>query len=173
MPGVITPPVLLAAADHHDSNMALQKYLILHSQHQELRRSLDHIRANAPSLGSSTRNTSLASSPSISPTRRPCSPFGHYPSGRNHTRRVSIAGPPKMYRGGSGMSPAADESVMSQIVEEERRLFDVNEAMKRALMEMLNGAQAKQDPAFRTWVQCRLMDTEKELRSERRRKSAP
>lgn len=79
-----------------------------------------------------------------------------------------------MYRGGgAGVSPVADEPIMCQIVEEERRLFDVNEAIKRALMEMLNGQQAKNDPAFRTWVQCRLMDTEKELRSERRRKSAP
>ncbi|ROT37495.1 hypothetical protein SODALDRAFT_325092 [Sodiomyces alkalinus F11] len=130
-------------ADANSSDVALQKYLILHSQHQELRRNLDHIRSSAPSLG------------------------------RNHTRRASVAGPPKMYRGSPGVSPTADESVMGQVVEEERRLFDVNEAMKRALMEMLNGAQAKHDPAFRTWVQCRLMDTEKELRSERRRKSAP
>lgn len=52
-------------------------------------------------------------------------------------------------------------------------MFDVNEGIKRALTELLNGDQAKSDRSFRTWVQCRLMDTEKELRSERRRKSSP
>ncbi|KAM0326120.1 hypothetical protein ACHAQA_006713 [Verticillium albo-atrum] len=148
----------------------MQRYLELHNQHEELRQNLDIIRTTATF---STSSTSLASSPAVSPTRSSYTPFGQYPSSRHHSRRSSLAGPPRTRRGSTSLPPLADESILYQLAEEERRLFDVNEGMKRALTELLNGHEAKADGAFRTWVQCRLMDTEKELRSERRRKSAP
>lgn len=171
MPVAITPPGS-PGMETQSSSFAMERYLDLQSQHEELRKNLDFIRSSAP-VGSLTSHTSLNSSPSVSPTRRPCSPFGHYPAGRQH-RRSSGASPHKMRRAsGAVLPPVADESILYQLADEERRLFDINEGMKRALMEMLNGTQAKGDAAFRTWVQCRLMDTEKELRSERRRKSAP
>jgi hypothetical protein len=49
----------------------------------------------------------------------------------------------------------------------------VNESIKRVLTELLNCDTVRDDRALRTWVQCRLMDTEKELRTGRRRRSAP
>ncbi|KAF9880671.1 hypothetical protein CkaCkLH20_01713 [Colletotrichum karsti] len=158
------------------SNFALQQYLALQSQHEELRQHLDQIRHI------NTCNTSLASSPSVSPTRSACSPFGQYPnaapspssSGRRHhsrSRRSSLSSPKA--RRSSSLAPIADETTIWAVAEEEQRLFDVNEGMKRALMELLNCEQVRSDSSFRMWVQCRLMDTERELRSERRRKSAP
>ena len=54
---------------------------------------------------------------------------------------------------------------------EERRLFDVNESMKRALTELLNCDAVRVDARMRMWVQARLMEVEKELRSGRRRKT--
>ena len=62
---------------------------------------------------------------------------------------------------------------MTELEVEEARLFDVNEAIKRALTELLNCEAVRADHEFRTWIQCRLMDTEKELRSGRRRRSNP
>jgi hypothetical protein len=59
------------------------------------------------------------------------------------------------------------------VAADEARLFDVNEGIKRALTELLNCDTVRADKAFRTWVQCRLMETEKDLRSGRRKRSAP
>jgi hypothetical protein len=61
----------------------------------------------------------------------------------------------------------------AEVAVEEAKLCDVNEGMKRALTELLNCETVRTDRAFRNWVQCRLMDTERELRSGRRRRSAP
>ncbi|KAF5506938.1 hypothetical protein CGCA056_v013668 [Colletotrichum aenigma] len=160
----------LPLSQEQTSNFALQQYLLLHSQHEELRQHLDQIRPIT-----TTCSTSLASSPSVSPTRSTCSPFGQYPTGgrRHHSRsRRSSLSFPKARRS-SSLAPIADETTIWAVAEEEQRLFDVNEGMKRALMELLNCEQVRSDSSFRMWVQCRLMDTEKELRSERRRKSSP
>ncbi|WYZ41257.1 hypothetical protein EsH8_V_000152 [Colletotrichum jinshuiense] len=163
------PTTLSVSPQEQTSSFALQKYLLLHSQHEELRQHLDQIRPIT------TCNTSLASSPSVSPTRSTCSPFGQYPNAssgrRSHSRRSSLSG--SKIRRSSSLAPIADETTIWAVAEEEQRLFDVNEGMKRALMELLNCDQVRSDSSFRMWVQCRLMDTERELRSERRRKSAP
>ncbi|TQN72705.1 hypothetical protein CSHISOI_02780 [Colletotrichum shisoi] len=167
------PSTLPVSSQEQTSNFALQQYLALHSQHQELRQHLDQIRPIT------TCNTSISSSPSVSPTRSVCSPFGQYPNAssggrsRHHSRsrRMSLSG--LKARRSSSLAPIADETTIWAVAEEEQRLFDVNEGMKRALMELLNCEQVRSDNSFRMWVQCRLMDTEKELRSERRRKSAP
>lgn len=65
------------------------------------------------------------------------------------------------------------EPALAEVAVEEAKLCDVNEGMKRALTELLNCETVRGDQAFRTWVQHRLMDTERELRSGRRRRSAP
>lgn len=66
-----------------------------------------------------------------------------------------------------------DESTLQELAEEEAKLFDVNEGIKRTLTELLNCAGVRSDRAFRTWVQSRLMEAEKELRVGRRRRSQP
>lgn len=159
----------------HSGGFAMQKYFLLAEQHEELRTTLETIRASAQypsvSIPTTTSSSSYASTPAVSPTRGSCSPFGS--SSRHHSRRSSLAGPPKTRRNSTALTTLADESILFQLAEEEQRMFDVNEAMKRALTELLNGDQSRSDRTFRNWVQCRLMETEKELRSERRRKSAP
>lgn len=64
-----------------------------------------------------------------------------------------------------------DESTLQELAEEEAKLFDVNEGIKRTLTELLNCSGVKSDRAMRTWVQSRLMEAEKELRVGRRRRS--
>ena len=61
---------------------------------------------------------------------------------------------------------------MGEVAAGEQKLFDVNEGMKRALTELLNCEAVRRDKAMRTWVQTRLMETEKELRRGRRRRSS-
>lgn len=75
-------------------------------------------------------------------------------------------------RRGSRLERVLDERALCEIMEEEQKLFNVNECMKRTLTEMLNCEDARSDPSFRMWVQCRLMETEKELRLERKRRSS-
>ena len=50
-----------------------------------------------------------------------------------------------------------DESTLQELAEEEAKLFDVNEGIKRTLTELLNCAGVRSDRAFRTWVQSRLI----------------
>lgn len=65
-----------------------------------------------------------------------------------------------------------DEDTVYEISAEEQRLLEVNESIKRALTELLNCDTVRSDHGVRMWVQTRLMETEKELRSGRRRKSS-
>ncbi|OTA77304.1 hypothetical protein M434DRAFT_58459, partial [Hypoxylon sp. CO27-5] len=67
------------------------------------------------------------------------------------------------------LEPVLDESLVEEIAAGEQKLFDVNEGIKRALTELLNCETVRKDQEMRTWVQTRLMDTERELRSGRRR----
>jgi hypothetical protein len=187
----------------HNYDYALQKYLLLQKQHEELCSHLDNIR---PRL-SSTSSASSSSSPAASPTRsspltmslsssslsstsssssfdftspqlavasRRHSRSGerrHSGSSRNHRRSSCRLDEPDP-NGSGALATIVDEDLLYEISAEERRLCDVNESIKRALTEMLNCAAVRADPPFRTWVQGRLMEVEKELRSGRRRKGS-
>ncbi|KAI0017422.1 hypothetical protein F4780DRAFT_782282 [Xylariomycetidae sp. FL0641] len=153
----------------HNMDFAMQKYLLLHNQHEELQQ---HLYELCPSYTtSSTRRTS----PSVSPTRS----FGSSPSprmsparSRNH-RRPSNS-PTMGSRYGSSptqLAPVLDESLVDEVSAGRQKLSDLNEGIKRALTEMLNCDSVRRDGAMRIWVQSRLMDTERELRSGRRRRS--
>ncbi|KAF5009558.1 hypothetical protein FDECE_4216 [Fusarium decemcellulare] len=162
----------MASTSAHNYTMALQKYMLLSEQHQELCDRLDQIR---PELTISTR--SLNSSPSTSPTRSsasslslPSSPKRHSrSSGRHHSRsHARCSG----WEDRNELSTIPDEETLYEISAEEQRLSEVNESIKRTLTELLNCSSVRADRAFRTWVQTRLMETEKELRIGRRRRSS-
>lgn len=65
-----------------------------------------------------------------------------------------------------------DGSLIEEVAADQQKLVDVNEGLKRALTELLNCEAVRQDRAMRTWVQTRLLETEKELRRGRRRRSS-
>jgi hypothetical protein len=159
---------------HHCHDLALQKYLLLHEQHESLRQHLDELRpahqnsictpiSPSPATSPTTRRRRLSQSPD-SPRQQPQHSFS-LPT-RNGSYPVSA---------GAELHHHHDHGEAAQVVVavEEAKLCDVNEGMKRALTELLNCETVRTDRAFRTWVQCRLMDTERELRSGRRRRSAP
>jgi hypothetical protein len=53
-----------------------------------------------------------------------------------------------------------------------RALYEINQQMKATLTELLNTDSVKNDDKFRLWIQGRLMDTEVEMRRQRRRHSS-
>ncbi|KAL7764746.1 hypothetical protein ACKLNR_005891 [Fusarium oxysporum f. sp. zingiberi] len=161
----------MASTGAQSYTLALQKYMLLTEQHQELCDRLDQIR---PEFNMSIRSHN--SSPSTSPTRSsssslslPPSPKRHSRSGRHHSRsHARCSG----WEDRNELTTIPDEETIYEISAEEQRLFEVNESIKRTLTELLNCSSVRADRAFRTWVQTRLMETEKELRSGRRRRSS-
>lgn len=158
---------------HHSHALALQQYLLLREQHESLRQHLDELRPPHQF----TICAPVTPSPPSSPTRMPHSP--DMPSRQLHS--FSLPAKKTSYYGltaGAGVDPELEgmpphEAALAEVAIEEAKLCDVNEGLKRALTELLNCETVRADQAFRTWVQCRLMNTERELRSGRRRRSAP
>ncbi|KAL2136982.1 hypothetical protein VTI74DRAFT_11164 [Chaetomium olivicolor] len=159
------PTVSVRPYPHHCHDLALQKYLLLHEQHESLRQHLDELRP--------TRQTSICTpvtpSPATSPTRLSHSPDGPR-RGPHHTFSLPVR---KSSLGGLPHEHGHETGALAEVAVEEAKLCDVTEGMKRALTELLNCETVRGDREFRTWVQRRLMDTERELRSGRRRRSAP
>ncbi|KAI0101696.1 hypothetical protein GGR51DRAFT_308274 [Nemania sp. FL0031] len=166
-----------AAAQSLD--FAMQEYLLLQDQHEELCQRLHELcpPASFPSTTTSS-SLSIASMATSTTTTTPPSVSSTPSDGPS----LSLSLPrdqQRMVIGGSGhrirtsqRGPVHDESLAGEVIKGERKLFDVNEGMKRALTELLNCEIVRQDRAMRTWVQTRLMETEKELRRERRRRSS-
>ncbi|KAI1250151.1 hypothetical protein MGN70_007203 [Eutypa lata] len=148
----------------HNTEFAMQKYLLLHNQHEEL---LQQMHDLCPSYtGSSTAVTS----PSLSPTRS----FSSSPPswGSNNHRRSSRSGFGGYRNSHSTLEPVLDETLVEEMAAGQQKLSDVNEGIKRTLTELLNCDAVRKDRATRTWVQTRLLETEKELRCGRRRRSS-
>ncbi|KAI2638672.1 hypothetical protein GGS26DRAFT_587439 [Hypomontagnella submonticulosa] len=157
------------AAAGHNIDFAMQRYLLLQNQHEELRQ---HMHDLCPSY---TTSSTAVTSPSVSPTRS--SSYSSSPSirispspSRNH-RRSSMRTSDGHRVSQTALQPVLDETLVEEMAAGEQKLFDVNEGLKRALTELLNCETVRKDAAMRTWVQTRLMDTERELRSGRRRRS--
>lgn len=161
----------MASIGYHDYTHAMQEYMDLQVQRDELSNYLDQIR---PSSISATIST--LSSPSTSPTRssRSSSSSSSRRSvsggGKHHSRSYARRSGWDMHSETLGTIP--DEETMDEIAVEERRLFDVDESIKRALTELLNCDSVRSDRSMRLWIQSRLMETEKELRSCRRRRNS-
>ncbi|ODA78910.1 hypothetical protein RJ55_04500 [Drechmeria coniospora] len=155
-------------AKAHNYNFALEKYMLLQEQHEELSHHLQRIRPHPPSVTVvSTRSSSLSSQTSTS-----TSPALHSLRGDHPRQRRARAGPRNDGRRSLDLDTIVDEDTLHQISAEEKRLSDVNESIKRALTELLNCDAVRSNNSMRMWAQARLMETEKELRTGRRRKGA-
>ncbi|KAL3422538.1 hypothetical protein PVAG01_06694 [Phlyctema vagabunda] len=148
---------------------ALQKYLLLHSQHDALQRHLNEIMPSDPDASDT--------SPDESPDRMRGGSFSSSnssedsfafssPSFRRHVRGGSIAGltqaTPRSRR--FSMPATVDQTTLGLIDEDETKLKNVNQQIKTTLTELLNCESVKNDKRYRMWVQTRLLDTEKELK---------
>ncbi|KAK4151866.1 hypothetical protein C8A00DRAFT_16770 [Chaetomidium leptoderma] len=154
---------------HHCQDLALQEYILLQEQHELLRQHLDELRP--------TRQNSICTPVSPSPPSSPTPMSRSLAAARPQPPQHSFALPPRKgsYHGAS-VGPDLGhhhEAALAEVAVEEAKLCGVNEGMKRALTELLNCETSRADRTFRAWVMSRLMDTERELRSGRRRRSAP
>jgi len=160
---------------YHNVDSAMQQYLSLRTQHEELVQYLDLIRQ--PSRSSAWPSSYSSVSPSSTPSLS-CSPTTSQSilttSPTSRRSRTSGFAPPLSASAASNSSldTVWDEDVLCEVEGEEQRLAGVNEGIKRALTELLNCQDVRKDRSLRMWVQCQLMQTEKELRSGRRKRSS-
>ena len=171
---------------------ALQKYLLLHSQHDALEKHLSKLN---PSRESSTSRSpdrfnhhsrSSISSPersrvgSFSSSPESPSPFLSSSRPPNLIRQQRRSGSipalstptrPRMVKRRSSLPTVIDECILGEIEEEEGKLKDVNEQIKVTLTDLLNCDSVRKDNRYRMWIQTRLMDAERELKGGRTRSS--
>jgi len=160
---------------------ALQKYLLLHSQHDALQKHLNQITSVLPyqsanhtlaSLSPSrNRPCSLSSVSTSSDSDTPTSPDYITPPIAHHQRRSSISfrlARPVLRTRRSSLPTVIDESILGEIEEDEHKLKDVNLQIKGTLTELLNCESVRGDGRYRMWVQTRLMDAERELTRARK-----
>jgi len=149
---------------------ALQKYLLLHSQHDALQKHLSQITPSIPAATASPsrspdrlRYASLSSSPASDDSYPPPSP--PTTTTRHHHRRGSVQHQrPAMRTRRSSLPTVVDEKIISDIAEDEMKLKTVNQEIKGTLTDLLNCESVRGDRRYRMWVQTRLMDAEKELK---------
>jgi len=171
-------PDMGAELHQHNYHFSMQKYLLLQEQHDSLRQHLDQLYPIGTAVTSPTASPTRVG---YSPASVPSSPTSSRSSSisrniRSNHRRSSLPAQ-QSNNCGYGTVPCSlqsilDESTLAELALEEARLSDVNEGIKRALTELLNCEAVRADRAMRNWVQCRLMDTERELRLSRRRRSS-
>jgi len=155
---------------------ALQKYLLLHSQHDALQKHLSQICTGIPTASSKSpdryRYSSLSSSPGSSSEDSGLSASSPPRVVRNHHRSGSIPSRqvrPPMTKRRSSLPTVIDESLIDEIEEDEMKLKDVNLQIKGTLTDLLNCESVRSDNRYRAWVQTRLMDAERELKVSRTR----
>jgi len=162
---------------HKDTErgFALQKYLLLHSQHDALQKHLSTIANSMPTTASSSpsqspdrnRASSLSSSTESDDSFLVPAPTTHHHrrSGSVQHRRPQL----KQRRSSLPALPVIDESIFGEMEADEMKLRNVNQQIKTTLTELLNCESVRSDPRYRMWVQTRLMDAEKELKGDRAR----
>ncbi|KAM3074319.1 hypothetical protein ACMFMG_002867 [Clarireedia jacksonii] len=134
---------------------ALQKYLLLHSQHDALQKNITAV--------TSTVQSAIIDSSASRERQRNASISSDSSSSDNEFSPSLIS--PTFNRTNS-LASVVDES---KVEEYEMKLKNVNLQIKTTLTDLLNCESVKNDKRYRMWVQTRLMDTEKELRGSRSR----
>lgn len=173
----------------HERGFALQKYLILHSQHDALQKNISQICASISCT--STAVISPAQSPDATPDRSRTGSMSSSELSSDDNNTVSSLPPsthvrhrrrsgsvsrqrssrPATLARASSLPTVVDESIIGEIKSEEMKMRDVNLQIKSTLTELLNCESVRSDGRYRMWVQSRLMEAEQELRGARRRRS--
>jgi len=158
---------------------ALQKYLLLHSQHDALQKHLSQITTSLPEPAFSSpepspdqsrqgREGSISSSAGSDSSYLSSSPPKHTRRyHRSGSKPVSPPQRPVLRTRRSSLPTIVTESLLEDIEEDEIKLKDVNQQIKSTLTTLLNCESVRGDRRYRSWIQTRLMDTEKELKKSR------
>lgn len=161
-----------------DSSFALERlenYLLLTSQHDALHQHISQIyaasipaTANMPPVSPNrSRTGSISSSSSEDNSFVTLVP----PRARHHRRSEQQSRCSTTFARSSSLPTVVDESIIGEIQSSDIKIRDVNLAIKSTLTELLNNPSVRNDCQYRSWVQSRLMDAERELRGSRRRRS--
>ncbi|KAJ8117142.1 hypothetical protein OPT61_g1609 [Boeremia exigua] len=135
-------------------NESMQKYILLAAQKEALQRRIAmSIPFSLPMSTSSPEFQSLSSSPTS-----PMDYASPYP-----TATEPIAARP---------GTAAQGSVDDMHTNESHKLYEINQQIVATLMELLNTDAVKTDPRYRAFIQEKLMESEHQIRRQRRRHSS-
>lgn len=142
--------------------LALQNYLLLHSQRHSLRKHLDNVAASPrPTISSPSKSADQSQHNSSVP-------FGS--EHRYLSQHRPLALQPQQLRNGRNhkshnIQPEAviHEGVFEEIEDYENKLKNVIEKIRYTLMDLMKCDGVRGDKGYSTWVQSRLIDVEKEL----------
>lgn len=135
----------------------MQRYILLAAQKEALQRRISmSIPFSLPMSTSSPEFQSLSSSPS-SPT-----------SPTDYTSTYPTSTEPVPTRTGT----VTETSVDDIHTEESHKLYEINQQIVATLMELLNTDAVKTDPRYRSFIQEKLMESEHQIRRQRRRHSS-
>ncbi|KAK5684309.1 hypothetical protein LTS10_004176 [Elasticomyces elasticus] len=169
-----------------DKAVMLQRYMALHAQQAAVRRRL----STSPSPPTSPKSAATTS-PSMSTSESSSATSSPTLSGHNFSQisPPTLALPKPSTKKTSSrrpsMTPIPEDASIDDtnndanncyfpISPDEHKLYDVNHNIKSTLTELLNCDALRHDPKMRLWVQTRLLDAERELKRQRRRRmSAP
>ncbi|CAG8957745.1 hypothetical protein HYFRA_00000083 [Hymenoscyphus fraxineus] len=153
---------------------ALQKYLILHSQHDAIVKRLNSLpgsSTNSPTHSPSghrgfSRSPSSESEENFDLSSEPPVGFRHHHRGGSiPTSRCRPR--PQLRTRRSSLPTVIDESILHEIEEDQMKLKDVNQQIKTTLTDLLNCESVRSDNRYRKWVMEKLMAAEKELKENR------
>lgn len=132
----------------------MQKYILLAAQKEALQRRMSmSLPFGLPMSTSSPEFQSLSSSPA-SPT--------------DYTSTYPTITEPVP----TGPSTSRQASVDDMHTDESHRLYEINQQIVATLMELLNTDAVKADPKYRAFIQEKLMESEHQIRRQRRRHSS-
>lgn len=132
----------------------MQRYILLAAQKEALQRRMSmSIPFGLPMSTSSPAFQSLSSSPT-SPT--------------DYTSTYPTATEPVPTRPGTTTQASVDDLH----IDESHKLYEINQQIVATLMELLNTDAVKTDPKYRAFIQEKLMDSEHQIRRQRRRHSS-
>ncbi|KAI0390561.1 hypothetical protein F5Y17DRAFT_444112 [Xylariaceae sp. FL0594] len=162
----------------HDVDFTMREYYELQDQHEELRQWLSTLSSSSnmsspgsfPNDGNFFTSLKPTETSSLSPPRSPIDePRTTTSSGLSTTTCRSTC---STADGVAAAPEGWNNSIAEGVAAGEQMLSTINEGIKRALTELLNCDAVRQDMRTRAWVQTRLLETERELRNGRRRRSS-
>jgi len=158
---LLTTPMPYSSIQRHSigGNDAFQKYQILSSQQEVIRRRL------SLQLPSTTPMT--ARSPELHSITSPTSSHSSWSPEPSYTSPVSMSSYPIPAQPGV----AHRHSIDSTVSDDTAKACEINQQIKATLTELLNTESVRSDDKYRAWIQERLMDAEHKIRKQRRRRS--
>ncbi|KAF2195351.1 hypothetical protein K469DRAFT_681675 [Zopfia rhizophila CBS 207.26] len=142
----------------------MQKYILLSSQQEVLRRRLSlQLPSVSPMTASSPEFQPLSSSPTF-PRPVYASSWSAEPDYSTHSISTYLI----PTQPGMGHRHTIDDPHTGDA----HKLYEINQQIKATLTDLLNTESVRSDEKYRAWIQDRLMDAEHQMRKQRRRKSS-